>query len=174
MTAIVTCTELLQLRDSKKEAVYALLDGASRENAFGLVFSLNGVEDYKPLFHGTRYASIMEHGPILVRVRPDGQFFRWFFAEGPACHAGGCFFSAAPLADLHVQFQDFLEAGMPDGRKALFRFYDPRITKRAITLMPEADREKFLKGITAYFVSRQTPNGRAYWIDLLTAGEDHG
>ena len=156
------------------EVLYVLLDTACKDNAFGLIFSLQGVESYRSLYLGTRYEPVMGYGPVLVQVEPHGEFFQWFFKQGPLCHAGGFFFSSFPVPKLYEQFQRFLEARMPDGSRALFRFYDPRITKRGVTLMSDAERKCFLSGISAYYISRRATDGSVYWQNLLNDGEDDG
>lgn len=155
------------------ETLYVLLDAACKDNAFGLIFSLQGVKSYRSLYLGTRYEPVMGYGPLLAHVEPHGEFFQWFFNQGPFCHAGGFFFSAFSVPKLYEQFRQFLEARMPDGSRALFRFYDPRITKRGIILMSDAERECFLDGISAYYISRYTIDSSVYWRNLLNDGEDN-
>ncbi|MDE7064857.1 MAG: DUF4123 domain-containing protein [Desulfovibrionaceae bacterium] len=174
MQHIQEVEELFQSKRKNGEKLYVLLDGACWENAFGLIFSLPGVEEYRSLYVGTRYASVLKYGPVLVNVRPLGEFFQWFFEQGPSCHAGGFFFSSSTVTELHAQFQEFLEARMPNGSKALFRFYDPRITKRALILLSDHERENFRRGISAYYISRHKPDGASYWTEVLRNGGGNG
>lgn len=162
--------EVFRLVDEKRkqsEHLLVVLDGACLENAFGLIFSLEGVEEYLPLFIDTRYEAVLAYGPVLARVQPGNEFFRWFFHQGAECYAGGFFFSSKPLAELAEQFKAVLEMILPDNSRALMRFYDPRMTKRSLALMEENDRAAFCEGISAYFVPRQTARGDRCWNDLF-------
>lgn len=161
---------LANQRTDGKNKLFVLLDGASGENTFGAVFSYEGVTDYIPLFHGTRYESAMAHGPVLVETGARTQFFIWFCMEAPQSHSGVVIFSSHSLRELADQYRQFLEARLPDGKTALLRFYDPRITLRAMKLMDEAESALFCDNVSALYVPRKKDGESVYWKDLLEQG----
>jgi len=76
-----------------------------------------------PLFVGTKDEENADIGPHLVKVDRDSQLLQWFLEEG--AEHGIIFFSEASIEVLGAHLQPFLECILPDGRRKMFRFYDP-------------------------------------------------
>jgi Domain of unknown function (DUF4123) len=58
--------------------------------------------------------------------------------------------SALPIGDLQRHFRRFLQAKLPDGTIALFRFYDPRVFNTYIRAALPEEREPWFAGVLQY------------------------
>lgn len=66
-------------------------------------------------------------GPWLVRLGEGTPLLERWRGEGIEDHWGVLFRSEAPLDELRRDLRKRLLVTLPDGRRAVFRFYDPRI-----------------------------------------------
>ena len=68
--------------------------------------------------------------PYLVRLREGTPFLSRWRSEGWGKAWGILFRSDANMETLRRFFRQHLEAELPDGRRVLFRFYDPRVVQK--------------------------------------------
>ena len=109
--------------------LFALLDLAPHE---GLLPNLTRIEaglQWKSLFDGTPEEALLEAAPILVEMPLDFEsrpLVRELVKAERAAPSVSWLRTGLSFRDLFIHLQPFLDADLPDGRKALFRFYDPR------------------------------------------------
>lgn len=110
---------------------FALIDLAPHE---GLLKKLVRANDsgarWKSLFDGTPEESLLDGAPILVELSTQPRhkaLLRVLLSAESASPSVTWICCRLSLEDLFLHLQPFIDADMPNGRKALFRFYDPRI-----------------------------------------------
>lgn len=165
---------LARQKQRTQESLYILLDGSCETNAVRHLFKLEGIDEYRFLYLGTPYASVMEYGPVLAEVRVPSPFLSWFWEEGPAVHAGIALFSSLALADLAEQLQDILTVTLPDGPKALFRFYDPRTAPSAVSLTIKNSSAALTNNISALYAPRYIFGQAPVWEQIAATERNHG
>jgi hypothetical protein len=67
--------------------------------------------------------------------------------------------SALPLAELQRHLRKFLQAMLPDGTIALFRFYDPRVFNTYVRSATPEELAKLFDGIAQFAVEREGGEG---------------
>lgn len=110
---------------------FALVDLAPHE---GLLKKLAQANDsgarWKSLFDGTPEEALLDGAPLLIEMpirQSNKNFLRTLVAAERSSPSVSWICSRLSLEDLFLHLQPFIDADMPNGRKALFRFYDPRI-----------------------------------------------
>lgn len=140
--------------------LYALIDGLQYQDRRGLPLAVQ--TGYRPLFAGTSDEPLNHAGPWLVDVEALGQeqvddLARLEF-EAPAVT-----WVIAPqdLEGLAQLMQLRLDIGLPDGRTALLRFWDPRVLASLAQLLDEAQRVEFFAHIEEWHLLH---NSTRAWI----------
>ncbi|MGQ4880702.1 DUF4123 domain-containing protein [Billgrantia sp. LNSP4103-1] len=112
-----------------REVTHALVDGVRYPRAFVRLYDRDDIADIEPLYLTTRWASLAEQGPILVRLQGAGlrdEVLRETQGEWPRAltwlHSD---VSSTELAEHLRQFVT-LEAA---GQEKLLRFADPLVTR---------------------------------------------
>ena len=103
---------------------YAIVDTAQDSLLAGLVRQCAG---WQCLIGGDLVPELAATMPYLVRWNPDEPLAVAWRTRGVGAHWGILFQSPQTLDMLRTQFKKFLQAMLPDGTTALFRFYDPRV-----------------------------------------------
>jgi len=114
-------------------ALWGIVDCARDDSLYPLVATMNG--DAICLFEGNLEPVVLAASPHLVRLRENNFFLNRWRKEGLGHHWGIFFRSDADQQTLRRHFRKKLFVKLPDGRRVLFRFYDPRVaasSKRAI------------------------------------------
>lgn len=114
--------------DSAGRRLYALLDLAPHEGLLQRLTSIEGGLLWKSLFDGTPEEALLEAAPILIELplRPNKALSRELVKAERASPSVSWLRTGLTFRDLFLHVQPFLDADMPNGSKALFRFYDPR------------------------------------------------
>ncbi|WP_175751967.1 DUF4123 domain-containing protein [Burkholderia ambifaria] len=123
--------------------LYALVDGLLFANAAGGSPPQRS-QAAAALFDGTPDASLADAGPWLLDYERAGGNVR----RSLAAMAGGptgvsWLISAYPIESLADELRRRLDVRLPDGRTALFRFYDARIMADVASLMEFTQRMQF-------------------------------
>ena len=106
-------------------ALWGIVDGARDDSLFAEVRRLG--QDAVCLFAGKLDPSLAAVSPYLVRLREGAPFLARWRGEGLGQAWGILFRSDSDMETLRRFFRQHLDAEMPDGRRVLFRFYDPRV-----------------------------------------------
>jgi len=104
-------------------SLYGIVDTARDRQLYELV---SATAEHVCLFAGQLKAPLERVAPYLVRLSSSPNFAKiwqneWGQSWGILC------VSVASLEQLRLHFRQFLQAKLPDGQIALFRFYDPRV-----------------------------------------------
>ncbi|KVD88267.1 hypothetical protein WS63_00965 [Burkholderia stagnalis] len=126
-----------------KVHLYALVDGllyADAADASPLQRSQSAVA----LFDGTPDASLADAGPWLIDYeRASGTIRRTLSTMARGSTGVSWLISAYPIESLADELRNRLDLRLPDGRTALFRFYDARIMADMALLMEFTQRMQF-------------------------------
>ncbi|WP_029444676.1 DUF4123 domain-containing protein, partial [Burkholderia pseudomallei] len=96
------------------------------------------------LFDRTPDASLADHGPWLIDYALAPGPIRRVLAELAAGPVGmSWLISAYSFERLAAELREHLDVRLPDGRTALFRFYDARIMPDIARVMSDAQRSQF-------------------------------
>lgn len=136
-------SRFLGLTEKRSELrLYALLDGLQYEQHTGQRLQrLAGVN--RALFDDTDDAPLAHAGPWLCDVSQHPQHIDSFAALECARPAVSWLITAMDLEGLAQYLRLRLDAELPNGRRALVRFYDPRVLGHLFTVMDAQQRAQF-------------------------------
>lgn len=129
---------------------YAILDGARDPRIFDM--AVTGGAPYECLYAGNLPYELAEVAPYLVRLRSDdpltGELLDacWGDSWGVFLH------SRAPLETLRRHFRRFLRVQTEDGRKLVFRYYDPRVLRVYLPTCTETELDTFFGPVDRFLV----------------------
>lgn len=135
-------------------SLFALVDGLQYERYFGeeIQSEKNATAPFLNTWPDSRIAFA---GPWLFRLNESGYHREKLRQLENAFPAVSWIISTASLENLVSHFKPFLNLQLPDGRSALFRFYDPRILAEIELLLDDADYRQFVSGIDEWVFSAE-------------------
>ncbi|RDB41758.1 DUF4123 domain-containing protein [Halomonas sp. DQ26W] len=142
-----------------REATHALVDGVRYSHAFERLYSRDDIADIEPLYLTTRWASLAEQGPILVRLRGTGlpdEVLRDEQGEWPRALTWlQTDASSAELADHLRQFVTFRGTGQ---HEKLLRFADPLVTRHWLASHGNAVPADVMGSVHKWWVAEWSPS----------------
>jgi hypothetical protein len=114
--------------------------------------------------------------PYVVQLGTGEPLTEAWKERGVGKNWGILFQTDEPLDQLRLHFKKFLNARLPDGTIALFRFYDPRVFRVYIAAATPDERAPWFRGIMRYSIEGGDPgqfhdfrleNGRLYDGNML-------
>ena len=130
--------------------VFAVLDGASIAELLDKFDELQ--PEYKCLRSGQLKPDIAEVAPYLVRLEPGHSFTQWVLAEGWGKHWGIFALAASDPLEMRHHFRTLTMVTDPDGKRLLFRFYDPRVLRAFLPTCNEQELKSMFGPVTAYLL----------------------
>lgn len=119
-------------------AWYAIIDCAQDPRLADLVRSC---ATHLCLFKGPDLdPALTAVAPWLVRIDPAEPLLPTWQQHGHAASWGLMLLSPRPIGELQRHFRRFMQARLPDGTIALFRFYDPRVFNTYLRAATPAER----------------------------------
>ena len=151
----------LQLLERRRELrLYALIDGYQYEQHCGQrIESHDGVN--RALFAGTEDEPLAHAGPWLYDMDRCPEAIEDLAALEQAKPAVSWIVTAIDLEGLAQLLQLRLDAELPDGRKALVRFYDPRVLGNLFKVMNAQQCAEFFQLIDEWHF---LIDGRRVWM----------
>ena len=132
-----------QAQASLPVRLYGLVDALLYERASGSP-PLERSTSTIALFDGTADASLADAGPWLIDFAQTSEAVRQsLFNLGANSEGASWLISAYPFDALADELRGRLNARMPDGRTALFRFYDARLIGDIARLLSLTQRIQF-------------------------------
>lgn len=128
--------------------VYALIDCAADPALYPMV---RAGPEQQSLFSGTLSPELVGATPHILRLDPDGPFLRALMAGGWAANWGVICAAGAPMGAVRRQVRRPLQAMLPDGQVALFRFYDPRVFVPFLEAAGGADLDPWFGPVTDWW-----------------------
>lgn len=131
-------------------AWYAIIDCAQDPRLVDLVRSCR---DHMCLFKGRDLDSkLLSASPWLVRINDADPLLGIWQQHGHGANWGIMILSPLTMEQLHRHLRRFLQAKLPDGMIALFRFYDPRVFNTYIRAATMEERTPWFAGIQQFSV----------------------
>lgn len=128
---------------------YAIIDGSRDPRLEGLV---NSCSERICLFKGVKNPRLSQAAPWLVRIDEREPLLATWQQHGRGQSWGMMVQTALPLGQLQNFFRRFLQARLPDGMLALFRFYDPRVFNTYIRSATPGELAPWFDNVMQYAV----------------------
>ena len=128
---------------------YAIVDAAQDPELHPLVKSCARQEC---LFSGELDPVLAAASPHLVRIDAESPLMAAWAERGAGRNWGILCESAIAFDSLRRHFKKFLNAKLPDGTIALFRFYDPRVFNTYIRSCTPQEAAPWFSGVGRYSV----------------------
>ncbi len=148
---------------SSAPAWYAIIDGARDARLETLV---RQCRNHVCLFKGQIDPGISQAAPWLVRIDESEALLSTWQQHGRGQSWGMMLLSPLPIEALQRHLRKFLQAQLPDGMVALFRYYDPRVFNTYIRAATPEERAPWFDGVVQYAVEGDGGQGlHQYRID---------
>jgi len=133
---------------------YAVIDTAQDPALHPLVAATPG---HQCLVSGEVSPVLAAALPYVVPMRKGEPLADAWSAHGSGRNWGILLQSSRRAEGLRTHFKKFINAMLPDGTVALFRFYDPRVFRTFIAAATPDERAPWFDGIDRYSVESATP-----------------
>jgi hypothetical protein len=127
--------------------LFGIVDTAREPRLYGLVTQS---PNHLCLFAGELAPALRQAAPYLVELTDETPLKAIWRDEGWGRAWGLLLRSSLDLKALRRHLRRFLLAQLPDGRTALFRFYDPRVWNTYWANCAPAERTPWLEGIDEF------------------------
>ena len=141
---------------SQSPAWFALIDGAQDPRLQALVRSCR---EYLCLYKGKLEPDLSEVAPWLVRIADGDPLMPTWQQYGRGQNWGIMMLSTQSIEALQRHFRRFTEVLLPDGDRALFRFYDPRVFNTYIRAATPQERAPWFDGVLQYATEKADGTG---------------
>lgn len=156
-------------RDQTKpgsRSFYAIVDAARDSSLYGELRMLG--RPCACLFAGPLEPQIERAAPYLVLLEPEDAFTKRWATEGRGQSWGVMFRAEADFGTIWRHLRKRLEVTLPDGRRVLFRFYDPRVLRDYLPGCHGEEIDFWFEYATAYWIETE---GRAELLVLRREGD---
>lgn len=141
-------------------AAYAIVDSARAPSLLTLVEQ--NAERAVSLFDGTPLEIHRKQAPYLVNFGDDETLLFTFVYGGWDGSAGIYLASEAEFAEMANHTRRLLFAATEEGRRVLFRYYDPRVMRSYLPTCTAAETAEFFGPVSAVFVQEDAEKWRKY------------
>jgi hypothetical protein len=142
--------------DKSKLGVWAILDCA-RDPKIWLALLESRLE-FRCLYAGKLPRALEMNAPQLVELFPTSRLLQRWLDEGWG-QAWGVFVRIDDPANLRHHLRKFLKVQDEDGRRLLFRYYDPRVLRAYLPTCTPAETSFVFGPITAWIVEAEDATG---------------
>lgn len=141
---------------------YALVDGA-RYVTLANRFSKPGDSvQWQWLLEGSELDGIKHAGPALVAFKEGDarniELLEWLIDRDEASPLVSWLWSPQPFGPLAKHLRDNLFTRLPDGRRALFRYYNPTVRRALETVLSEEQRANLMRPIAYWQIWQPLEN----------------
>ena len=142
-------------------ATHALLDGARDPAIVPLLESTSA--NYECLYDGLLPPRLARVAPYIVDLEQSEKVTSWYRQHGWGNACGILISSSASLATLRRHFRTLAYALTPEGKKVLFRYYDPRVARTFLPTCSEEQLATVFGPIDRFVIEREDgSSGRIY------------
>lgn len=131
-------------------SLYALVDGLQYERHFGCEIKPKQGISY-PFFNTLPDSRVAFAGPWLIRLNSEVYQRERLVELSTTLPSVSWILSPLTTEELLVHFKHYCNLQLPDGRCALFRFYDPRVLEGIESLLDEKDFRQLINGVKEWF-----------------------
>ncbi|WP_166802242.1 DUF4123 domain-containing protein [Microvirga pakistanensis] len=132
---------------------YAIVDGARDPSLHGHLRTLG--RPCACLFAGPLEPQIERAAPYLVLLEPEDAFTKRWATEGRGQSWGIMFRAQADFGTMWRHLRKRLEVALPDGRRVLFRFYDPRVLRDYLPGCSSEELDFWFQYATTYWIEAE-------------------
>lgn len=133
---------------------YGVIDGAQDSRLVALAQSC---ANHVCLISGTLDSELAPALPWLVELHPGERLLNIWRQEGAGRNWGIALQSPMDLHRVKIHLKKFLNARLPDGTLAMFRFYDPRVLRSYMRAATSEEIIPWFSGIDRYSVESEQP-----------------
>lgn len=138
-----------------RTGVFAIVDGARDERIFGAV---DGTYQTKEcLYTGDLPWQMQMTAPYLVELAREERFTRFLLENGWGNSWGLFLRTETGFKQLRRHLRQFLRVRSEDGKRLLFRYYDPRVLRVYLPTCRPAELETFFGPIDAFLTEGEDP-----------------
>lgn len=131
-------------------AWFAVLDAARSERVLPSLVASGARQ--RSLYEGWKAQELAEVAPYLVELPPSSTMWDVLLGEARGGAWGVFARSEASFEDLRRHMRRFLRVQSEQGRRMLFRWYDPRVLRSYLPTCTPAERESFHGPVSAFVV----------------------
>lgn len=137
---------------------HALVDGVRYPNALKRLYSRDDIEDIEPLYLMTRWSSLAEQGPILVRLNSSDLADEAYAGDDELYRSLSLLSSQASTGELGRHLGQFVTFKGEGGHEQLLRFADPLVTRHWLASYESALPVDIMGPIDTWWVADWAPN----------------
>lgn len=139
--------------------VFGLIDCAREPRLLGYVKSSPA---HACLFAGRTDVTLEAVSPFLVDLYTNSQLAELWRSVGWGLAWGVIVHSSCDLQGLRKHFRNFLLAELPDARKVMFRFYDPRVLPSFLASSKPDELQEWFSKVNAFVVENEDGGASTY------------
>jgi len=146
----VELKKLQQKLFNTKKNVYSVIDGAVLPALLGKLEEHEG--ESTCLFRGELPFDLAEAAPYLVELKKNDAFTEWLLKE--SLESTCCIFaySDEKFIKLRKHFRSFMKIEGPDGKRLLFRFYDPCVLRVFLPVCTPENNDMMFAKVESYLM----------------------
>lgn len=138
---------------------HALVDGVRYPNALRRLYSCDDIEDIEPLYLMTRWSSLAEQGPILVRLKSNRLADEACANDDSKLYRSHSLLSSqASTRELSRHLGQFVTFNAEGSHEQLLRFADPLVTRHWLSSYEGALPAGILGPVDTWWVADWAPN----------------
>lgn len=134
----------------RQACLYAILDAARDKRIYPGLRRLAATEEIVGLYQGPTARQLAAVAPYLVCLGTGNRVFDWIWEFGWGESWGIFLWSLVAADTLRSHFRRLTMVQGPDGRRMLFRFYDPRVLREFLPTCDAAQLGEIFGPVTAY------------------------
>ncbi|HUB47735.1 MAG TPA: DUF4123 domain-containing protein [Acetobacteraceae bacterium] len=138
--------------------LYGILDAARDEGIYPQLRRLAAREHIVGLYQGRAAAELAAVAPYLVCLGTSDRVFDWIWQRGWGKSWGIFLWSLVSIETLRAHFRRLTMVQTAEGKRLLFRFYDPRVLPVFLPTC-DADQLRELFGPVQWFAVEDTDGG---------------
>lgn len=172
---------LWQLEDrpgrERQGYLYAILDAARDERIYPGLRRLERTDQVLGLYQGRAATELAAVGPYLVSLGTKDRVFDWLWEQGWGDNWGIFLWSLVSPETLRAHFRRLTMVRDAQGKRLLFRFYDPRVLGAFLPTCDAAQMNEIFGPVRSFMLeeaagsaiaSFQAPDGKFKRDELLT------
>lgn len=137
---------------------HALVDGVRYPNALKRLYGRDDIDDIEPLYLLTRWSSLAEQGPILVRLKSSHLADEAYAGDEKLYRSLTLLSSQASTGELSKHLSRFVTFKGEGEHEQLLRFADPLVTKHWLVSYGSALPAEMMGPIDTWWVADWAPN----------------
>jgi hypothetical protein len=139
------------------ETLFAILDAARDEKILPTLLFETAQNTYQSLFEGLRAQKLIKVSPYLVQLSEQPYLLEKLLAEGWGNSWGVYLTCKQPFHSLLEHLRGLMNVTLEDGRKAFFRFYDPRVLRVFLKICSQEQGREFFGSVESYWMEGKDP-----------------